>query len=273
MSSPLPLFTVLFLLVGALPVQENSALGLTTGDVANSDFRTLLSHAESGDREAQYRVALAYAYPEGTSVAKNAAASREWMLRSAEQGYVPAEAGIGVMYMSTNGDFGKADMWLRRASEQGNAEAQFWLGTAYEGGRFGTTDYQEAFKWLRKAAEQGHPDAQVSLGEMYEDGEFVSQDYALAAKWYRKAAEHVPDLGGAGQGRNQLGMLYMDGLGVPKNLVLAYMWFSLTQFQGNLKQVECDMTRAQIAQARKMASDWLKQHPAEQDRVAQEDMR
>jgi len=273
MSNRLPILVVLFLLVGSLPAQENPRSRVTTGDLTSSDFRTLLSHAESGDREAQYQVAMVYAYPQGTSVAKNDAASREWMLRSAEQGYVPAEAGIGLMYMSANGDSGKADMWLRRAAEQGNPEAQFWLGTAYEEGLFGTTDYREAFKWLRKAAEQGHPDAQVILGEMYEDGEFVSQNYALAAKWYRKAAEHVPDSGGVGQGRNQLGLLYLKGLGVPKNLVLAYMWFSLTESDTNLKEAECDMTPAQIAEARKMASDWLRQHPPQQEGTARLDTR
>jgi hypothetical protein len=50
---------------------------------------------------------------------------------------------------------------------------------------------------------------------------------------------------------------------------LAYMWYSLTQFQENLKDIECDMTRAQIAQARRLADDWLKAHPAQHDTVAQ----
>ena len=62
--------------------------------------------------------------------------------------------------------------------------------------------------------------AQVSPGQMYENGEFVSQSYVLAAKWYRKAAEHVWNGGGAGQGRNNLGLFYPSGLGVPKNYVL-----------------------------------------------------
>jgi TPR repeat protein len=137
------------------------------------------------------------------------------MLKSAEQGYAPAQKVVGMMYMSRNGDYGKADMWQRRAAELSNSDAQFWLGTAYEQGRIGTTDNREAFKWLRKAAEQGHPDAQVCLARMHEDGEFVSQNYTLAAKWYRKAAEHVPNRGGAGQGRNNLALLYLNGLGVP----------------------------------------------------------
>jgi hypothetical protein len=62
-------------------------------------------------------------------------------------------------------------------------------------------------------------------------------------------------MGGAGRGRYQLGMLYLDGFGVPKTLLFAYMWFSLTQSRINLKEVECDMTPAQIAQARQLAVD------------------
>ncbi len=256
------MFVVFFLLVGALLAQENPEPRLTTGDLTQSDFRALLSQAESGDREAQYRLAMVYASRDNKLVPKNDAAFREWMLKSAEQGYVPAQGRVGMMFLATS-DYGKAEIWLRRAAEQGNAEAQSWLGTYYEQGRFGATDYPDAFKYLRKAAEQGHPDAQVALGEMYEEGEFVSQNYALAAKWYRRAAEHVPDFGGAGQGRYRLGLLYQDGLGVPKNLILAYMWFALSHFEGFVKEVERDMTRAQIVQARQMASDWLRRHPGE----------
>jgi len=201
MSNGLPTFVVLFLLLAVLPAQTDPDRRLTTGArlaaLTQSDFLTLLSKAESGDREAQYWVGQVYA--EDRLVPRNHAISRDWMLRSAEQGYAPAQEMMGLMYMGANGDYGKADMWLRRAAEEGNVEAQFWLGAAYEQGRIGATDYREAFRWLRKAAEQGHPDAQVSLAQMYEDGEFVSQNYALAAKWYRKAAEHFPDFGGAGQ--------------------------------------------------------------------------
>jgi len=152
-------------------------------------------------------------------------------------------------------------MWLRRAAVHGNSEAQFWLGAAYEQGWIGATDFQEALKWFQKAAEQGHPDAQTSLGQMYEDGEGVEQNYALAAAWYRKAAEHVPDLGGAGQGRNSLGLLYMEGLGVPKDYLQAYMWFALAHCEDNLKQVQSEMTPAQILHARHMVEEWKKQHP------------
>ena len=155
---------------------------------------------------------------------------------------------------------------LLTRAQQGDVSAMMWLGAGYEQGWFGTVDYQEALKWTRRAAKRGDPDAQNDLGQMYENGEGVPQNYAQAAKWYRKAAEHVPDLGGAGQGRNNLGMLYLSGQGVPKNLVLAYMWFRLARTEPNLAQAKAQMTAAQIGEAERMAADWINSHPDPQAR-------
>jgi hypothetical protein len=96
---------------------------------------------------------------------------------------------------------------------------------------------------------------------MYEFGEGVQQNYILAAKWYRKAAEHVPDLGGAGQGRNNLGLLYLNGLGVPKDYVQAYMWFRLSNSDTNLTFAKAQMTPAQILEAERTAAVWKSRHP------------
>lgn len=155
---------------------------------------------------------------------------------------------------------------LLTKAQQGDVSAQFWLGTAYEQGWFGKADYQEALEWLRKAAKRGNPDAQNCLGQMYESGEGVPQNYVQAAKWYRKAAEHVPNLGGAGQGRNNLGLLYLSGDGVPKDAVLAYMWFRLAGTEVNLSAAKAQMTAAQIGEAERMAADWINSHPDPQAR-------
>jgi uncharacterized protein len=98
---------------------------------------------------------------------------------------------------------------------------------------------------------------------MFENGEGMQQDYARAAYWYRKAAEHVPDFGGAGQGRNSLGMLYMQGLGVPRDYVQAYMWFSLKNSEPNpnLSQAKDQMTPAQVSEAERMLEEWRRNHP------------
>jgi len=150
---------------------------------------------------------------------------------------------------------------LLSEAKKGDHQAQMWLGAGYEQGWFGKRDFEQALRWYNRAAAQGDPDAQSSLGQMYEDGKGVQQDYARAAYWYRKAAEHVPDFGGAGQGRNHLGLLYMEGLGVPRDSVQAYMWFSLTASGPNLSQARAQMTSGQIYEAEQMAAEWRARHP------------
>jgi len=156
---------------------------------------------------------------------------------------------------------------LLAKAQQSDADSQMWLGSAYEQGWFGKPNFPAALKWFRKSAEQGNPDAQNSLGYMYEYGECVTQNYALAAKWYRRAAAHVPDFGGAGQGRNHLGMLYLTGRGVPKDYIQAYMWFKLSRPDSNpnLSFAAAHMTTEQIAEVERLAARWNIQHPQPSD--------
>ena len=151
---------------------------------------------------------------------------------------------------------------LLARAQQGDAGSQMWLASGYEQGWFGKTNFPKALKWYRTSAEQGDPDAQNNLGRMYEEGEGVTQNYALAAEWYRKAAEHVPDLGGAGQGRNNLGMLYLDGRGVPQDYVQAYMWFRLSNFESNpnLSLAKAHMTSKQVVEAERLVEQWKGRH-------------
>jgi len=220
-----------------------------------AELNQLLSKAQSGDAEAQYWVGILYT--EG-KVPKNLKEGGRWLLKSAEQGYAPAQCAYGLMSRLGNPSVG--ERWMLRAAEQGDTEAQFWLGVAYEQNWFGTVDIEEAIKWYRKASEGGNPDAQVALGQKYEDGEGVEQNYKLASECYRKAAEHVPNLGGAGQGRNRLGLLYMQGLGVPQDYVQAYFWFSLDGAEGNAAAARGHLMPAQIRGVERLINQWKQQH-------------
>jgi uncharacterized protein len=225
--------------------------------LTQNDFTTLTTLAQSGNREAQY--ALGAISVQGRLVEKDYERAEAWFMKSAEKGYAPAERALGLLYRAR--DQARGAMWLQRAAQKGDAEAQFELGNAYEQGSLGTINYSEALNWLRKSAEQGHPEAQALLGQMYEDCEGVKQNYAAAAKWYRKAGEHVPDLGGAGQGRNNLGLLYMQGQGVPRDPVRAYMWFALAGAEHSLREARSGMTATQILKAQHMADEWKRRHP------------
>jgi len=57
----------------------------------------------------------------------------------------------------------------------------------------------------------------------------------------------------------------LSGQGVPKDLVLAYMWFRLAGTE-NLSDVKAQMTAAQIGEAERMAANWINSHPDPQAR-------
>jgi len=220
-----------------------------------SELRTLMEKAQGGDAEAQCWVGRAYS---SLLVPGDAEEAARWFLKSAEQGYAPAQRLYGLMFAQANPPVG--ERWMLRAAEQGDAEAQFWLGVAYEQNWFGATDVKEAVKWYEKAAENGDPDAQVELGRKYEDGEGVEQNFKLAAEWYRKAAEHVPNLGGAGQGSNRLGLLYMEGRGVPRDYVQAYFWFSLNGDVSNAADAKSHLSLQQTRETDRLVKEWKVKH-------------
>jgi clan AA aspartic protease (TIGR02281 family) len=135
----------------------------------------------------------------------------------------------------------------------------------YQYGHGVTQNYAEAVKWYRKAADQGHSAAQFNLGGMYLYGHGVTQNYAEAVKWYRKAADQ-----GEAKALSALGVMYQDGQAVPQNYVQAYMWYNLAvsrfstsdnenrDFAINLRNgLAAKMTSAQIAEAQKLAREWI----------------
>ena len=84
----------------------------------------------------------------------------------------------------------------------------------------------------------------------------LSQDRAEAVKLYRKAAEQ-----GLAIAQNNLGSMYYRGLGVPRDLVQAYLWYTLAapQYKNagkDLEFVSRQMTPAEIADAQKLVTAW-----------------
>ena len=157
------------------------------------------------------------------------------------------------------GDYAMTLREFRTLADRGYAGAQFNVGIIYDYGHGVGPDYVEAMKGYRKAAEQGFADAQFNLGFMYENGQGVpAEDYAAAAKWYRKAAEQ-----GNAKAQNSLGFMYGNGRGVPRNDIIAHMWYDLAAAQGdeqaakNRDSVATKMTQAQIAEAQRLAGEWI----------------
>ena len=118
-------------------------------------------------------------------------------------------------------------------------------------------DYATALAELRPLAEQGHAKAQNVLAHMYEQGTGIPQSHAEAVKWYRKSAvQHYDDA------QFNLAYMYWFGRGVPKNYVLAYIWWHLAGsiFERDSYAAE-KLSGSQIAEAQRMAREWLEAHP------------
>lgn len=152
--------------------------------------------------------------------------------------------------------------WMPLA-EKDDAEAQRNVGVMYHQGLGVPQSDDEAVKWYRRAAENGHPRAQQNLGVMYEEGAGVPQDFAEAEKWYRMSAEQ-----GNVFAKLNLGVLYERGTpGVPRDIVQTHMWYNLAAAQGHTDagqlrdDVAADMTPQQVAEAQRLAQEWLAKHP------------
>jgi TPR repeat protein len=111
---------------------------------------------------------------------------------------------------------------------------------------------------LTAKAEKGDAEAQYALGMLYMDGTpEVAKSPTDAAKWLRKAADQ-----GNGLAQRNLSGLYMNGVGVEKDQILALMWMKLAVKSGapNAERLEKitagQLKQSQIAEAEKMAAEW-----------------
>jgi len=121
----------------------------------------------------------------------------------------------------------------------------------------------QAALWFRKAADQGDALGQANLGKLYADGDGVPQNYPQAAVWWRKAADQGNVLA-----QVNLGLLYERGRGIPQDYERAHMWFNLAASRAedaetlnfavkNRDALAAKMTPAQIAEAQRMAREWV----------------
>jgi uncharacterized protein len=110
---------------------------------------------------------------------------------------------------------------LEDKAEAGDAEAETILGLAYHAGILLKKDDALAVALLHKAADQKFMAADESLGIFAETGVSRREPApAEAIEWYKKAVQ----LGSLDAATN-IGLMYADGNGVPKDPAQAIIWF------------------------------------------------
>ena len=142
-----------------------------------------------------------------------------------------------------SGDYATALREWTPLAEKGNARAQNAMGNIYKHGLGVPKDDNTALKWYRLSAENGEKRGQFSLGLMYASGKGVPLDYKTALKWWTLAAKqgHANALNslmviaekGLADAQRNLGVLYENGQGVPKDYKTAVKWYRLAAKQGN----------------------------------------
>ena len=152
--------------------------------------------------------------------------------------------------------------WIELAATQGQPYAQYRIGALYERGVGVAKDPQLARAWYQKAAAAGSARAQHNLAVMNaEDGGSGKPDYAAAAAGFRAAADY-----GIRDSQYNLGVLYGRGLGVPEDLALSWLYFSLAAQQGDTDagkkrdEVAAKMDGKTLAEAQKKLAEF-KQKP------------
>ncbi len=160
-----------------------------------------------------------------------------------------------------------------RAARRGDAEAQARVGRMFHRGEGVTRDLAEALRWYRRAAEAGNPDGAYGLGVLHagdpgdaavfqEKANRLSRDAlamlgiespqpsvtgtgpdpAGAARWFRRAAEQGHPLA-----QYRLGLAYLTGSGVPRDVEEAYLWLGLALRR--LEGAEREKARAALERA------------------------
>lgn len=218
-------------------------IGIFATTVCAEILAQLEQKAQTGDAAAQYELALIYS--DTDEAAFDYVKAFEWMLKSAEQDYAPAQSALGVFYYYGRGpiesDCGKAMEWLNKAAEQDLATAQFNLGMLYCTINDCTKyDYYTAKDWLAKAAAQEHLDAQWNLGLLLVKqwspyAKEKMDDYNTGMQWLYKAADRD-----SAYAQFHIGTIFKNGVGMdnPDN-VKAAEWLRKAAANGLLTaQVE-----------------------------------
>jgi localization factor PodJL len=145
--------------------------------------------ALAGDPAAVYEVASRTL--EGRGVPRDPALAVRLFERTAQSGFVPAQARIGNLYEKGQGvtrDLAVARTWYERAGISGNARAMHNLAVLFAEGIDGKPDFAAAQRWFHDAAEAGLRDSQFNLGVLLARGLGTAQDLPQSYKWFALAA-------------------------------------------------------------------------------------
>ncbi|WP_336243260.1 hypothetical protein [Enterobacter cloacae] len=203
--------------------------------------------AQGGDATAQ-RV-LAQAYLNGDGVPQNENEGLSWLRRAVGQGDARAQ----YLYSQYQQSDELRLKYLTLAAKGGDLQAARTLAAWYDA----QGDEVNARSVWQQLAERGDAEGRCHYGDMLRLGTGGKPDYAQAFKQYRLSA-----MAGNRMAQYRAGMMSQAGLGLPRNRIQAYAWYSLAATENMkvavdaLNAMEAEMRPNEIQAAQKLAREW-----------------
>jgi hypothetical protein len=155
-------------------------------------------------------------------------------------------------------NYSHAVKWYALAAEVGHDKAQFFLGTMLMDEKYGHANINDGIKWLSLSAKQGYDMAQYCIGMTHIKW---NDNYESGVGWLKMAAEQSNSIA-----QYELGKIYLNGVGVIKDIIKAYKWLDIAGNNGQQDAkklrdcIEKEMTSAQITDAQKLKKEWVKKY-------------
>ena len=183
-----------------------------------------------------------------------ATALRSW-LPLAEAGDPEAQANVGYMYEEGLGVSQQLDVavgWYEKAAASGSMQANHNLGMIFAEGRGTPQSWVRALRYFEEAAND-IPASRYMIGYTYFQGEGNIQNRPRAFREFMDAA-----LDGYADAQYMIAFMYLDGSGIPKQPMQAYVWASLAHNNDQIQAAELiDAAGNRISSGQAMRADGL----------------
>lgn len=183
-----------------------------------------------------------------------ATALRSW-LPLAEAGDPEAQANVGYMYEEGLGVSQQLDVavgWYEKAAASGSMQANHNLGMIFAEGRGTPQSWVRALRYFEEAAND-IPASRYMIGYTYFQGEGNIQNRPRAFREFMDAA-----LDGYADAQYMIAFMYLDGSGIPKQPIQAYVWASLAHNNDQIQAAELiDAAGNRISSGQAMRADGL----------------
>ena len=181
---------------------------------------------------------LASKYLNGKGVELNYEKARQLYIKAAESGSARAQNELGIIYVEGKGverNCSESVKWFNKAVKQNYSKAKYNLALKYYSGTCVDKDIKKAVKLYSECGSAGIFACMKNAAIIYFND---FNDPVNAFKWSLKAAETGDD-----HFQKQVGMMYLSGTGVEKNVRKASYWLRQSAAQNNQEAIKIIMSR------------------------------